>query len=122
MAASVTPLRPGSFDGTDATQSLIRAYFTVTPSGSYTTLGDTLDLTPLNVTSGYNPLLVVMRSAKAGGVSGNTYAYTPASSSPTQANGKFQAFVAAGTEVPAGAYPAGVTGDTIIGYADFIKL
>lgn len=117
------------FKGGDNTQKVRRVYFQVTPSGNYPgTPGDPMDFTTLGEEphSGYAPIIVFMVSAKSGGTSGYTYAYSPGNPS-SQTNGFFQVLVNAAATNPdgdlgAGAYPAGVLADTILGYADFIRL
>ena len=122
----------------EANQKTITVYFQIVASGNYVTGGDTLDLTQLfgatggqpgmDVTTASLPLRVEIESAKAGGVSGWWYQYTPAAASPTLANGKMQIFggsAAAGSvaqEMAAGAYPASVTGDVIIAKAILPKI
>lgn len=107
----------------------LHIFFSVTPSGSYATGGDTLDLTALFGTAGlpgYSfptaslPEKVEFSSNKpASGAQTNlfVYNYVPGT---TLANGKFQVFTGAAaqtalTELSAGAYPAGVTADVIEG-------
>jgi hypothetical protein len=93
--------------------------FTVTPSGSYGTGGDTLDLSGLNPAhDGQAPFEVRFRS-----VAGYVYAYVDGASDSV---GKFQVFAntAGGSnlglgEHTAAAYNAGVTGDTITGWAEW---
>lgn len=91
---------------------------TITASGSYTTGGDTLSLTGLNIKSSQVPYWLEVQ-----GVNGFNYAYVVGA---TQATGKVKVFVlqAAATNTPlaehtAAAYVAGVTGDTITFYAEF---
>lgn len=128
MSASIKALQlaPTPFQGIDNHQTVVRIYFVVIPTGNYAALGDTIDFTSLGdlVMSEYAPIFVVIQSAKSGGASGFDYSYNPGT---TMSNGKFQVFTGAAaqsplTELTAGAYPAGVTGDTIIGYADFIRI
>jgi hypothetical protein len=130
MSIALALLAPpqGSFNGVDNDQKIARVYFTVTPSGNYPALGDPMDFTALGdvIMSGQPPLFVAIQSAKSGGASGYQYSYNPGNPS-TQANGKFQVLQnGAGTspnaDIGAGAYPAGVTGDTIIGYVEFPRL
>lgn len=131
MSVLLAPLLnpPTPFRGIDNSQAIIRVYFTVTPAGNYAALGDTMDFTSLGdlIKSDYAPLLVVILSAKSGGASGFLYSYNPGT---TMANGKFQLLAASGNaagaapfeDFPAGAYPAAVLADTIVGFADFIRL
>lgn len=120
-----------TWDGIDNTQSLILVSFQVVPSNTpanYLALGDILDLTPLvalNAPLTLLPFWVDIKSYKAGGDSGFVYRYLPGT---TLANGKFQVLTSNGAapnpllDLGAGAYPAGVTGDTIIGIAMFVRL
>ena len=118
---------PTPFQGVDTTKSVERVYFTVTASGNYAgTPGDTMDFTNLGdlIKSGQPPIFVAMQSANKAGASGYSYEYIP---NTTLANGYFQVLQCANAAAPmadigAGAYPAGVTGDTILGYADFLRL
>lgn len=128
MAVVISKLNtaPSPFLSEDNTQRIHRIYFQVIASGTYAGVpGDPMDFTTLGdfTHSQYPPILVQMLSANPLGASGYVYSYT---SGTTSANGKFQALKGNGTnqmqDIGAGAYPAGVSGDTIIGYADFIRL
>ena len=121
-----------AFDGTDSNQKIRRVYFQVTPSNNPANYagapGDTMDFTTLGdiIKTEFPPLVVIMYSAKSGGSSGYDYNYVP-NAVPTLQNGTFQVLQCGGATAPmadigAGAYPAGVLGDTVIGYADFLKL
>src|SRR6185503_2479542 len=116
-----------SFLGGDNTQKLRRVYFKVVASNNYAGApGDPMDFTTLGELphSQYPPVLVVMQSQNPAGAGGYKYQYIP-NANPTLANGTFQVLKGqAGPDIDigAGAYPAGVTGDTIVGYADFIRL
>ncbi len=95
--------------------TLTLVLFQVTPSGSYATGGDTLDLKPLYRYGGSNKLLFATFFSKAGYV----YQYDVA-------NTKLMTRIATTTganiglaEHSAAAYAAGVTGDTIYGMALF---
>lgn len=122
--SSTTP-----FGGTDFTGKIERVYFQVTPANAPSNYpgpaGDTLDLTLGGIVhSGYAPIFVVIQSIKAGGVSGYGYDYLPGT---TPANGTMQVTQCAGAGAPmadigAGNYPAGVLADSIVGYADFLRL
>lgn len=119
---------------TTMSQSEIVVNFLVVASTDYTTGGDTLDFSTALSNPGspslpaqLPPRYVEIQSANPAGVSGYTYAYRPGT---TPANGLMQVF-GTGTasqdpnnEIPGAptAYPAGVTGDTIIGRAYFAKL
>lgn len=129
MSIKLTPLSsPTPFGGSDFTAKILRIYFTVVASGNYPALGDLMDFTQLGdlIKSGQPPVFVAIQSAKSGGVSGYFYEYTPAAV-PTVSNGFFQVLQCAAAGNPAadlgaGAYPAGITGDNIVGYADFLRL
>jgi len=121
----------------DMTQKKFRVRFQVTPSSSYTTGGDTLDwgtVTQISsgpsVPFGGNPTWVFIQSqpSASGAASGFFYSY----SNGTFPNGLMQVWgqdptsattgVIALSELAQASYPAGVTGDTIIGMAEFDKL
>lgn len=94
---------------------VLRGYLTA--SGNYSTGGDTLDL---STDSGSSlvipPGLSIPFSAPpiggwAQGSAGYSFAYIPGT---TLANGKVKINSASGTEVSAGSYPAGISGDTNI--------
>lgn len=108
---------------------VVEVFVEIVASGSYAAGGDTLDLTALagalgqiGVPAETLPIIANIVSANASGVSGYVYAYRPGT---TQANGKMQVLVqgaAAGdplADLGAGAYPAGVSGDAIIGRFTF---
>lgn len=110
------------------TSSMLHLYGTVTPSGSYATGGDACSFAGLDqVKTDQLPVQVEFYSARpTSSAQTNLYAYqyTPGT---TLANGKFQVFTGAAaqtalTELSAGAYPAGVTGDVIMYHAIFPKL
>jgi len=100
----------------------VRVWFTVTASGTYPTGGDTLSFAGL----GLQGVSLAPLWCEVQGINGFIYAYvfgSPASLS----NGKMKAFVeqAVATNTPLAehtnvAYVAGITGDTIVGYADFL--
>ena len=113
-------------------QNQLRMIFSVVPSGNYTTAvgGDTLNFLSATYPSGGVPNFT--KSPKTVNISSQPSA---ASTSPsgyiyqfnlgtTPANGKMSVFQSAGSAAPlaelgTGAYPAGVTGDNIIGEAVF---
>ncbi len=118
----------------EASAKIIRIYFTITASGSYSTGGDTLDLTQLfssipglDIPVGAMPLKLEIMSAHGTGTPQTAmfvYNFAPGS---TLANGKMQVFTGAAaqaglTELSAGAYPAGVTGDSITAEVVFPRL
>lgn len=104
---------------------LVEILFSITPSGSYTTGGDTLDLTALTGAPGLGipptaqlPLQVVIT-----GIAGYDYKYVNGS---TLANGLVIVRQSAGSAAPMAqiaqtTYPAGVTGDTIVARASFLR-
>lgn len=108
----------------------VEAFIEVTASGSYPAGGDTLDLTDLSgalgqfgVPDGQLPMWTEIHSEASGGASGYVYAYRPGTA---QDDGKVQVLESAGSGAPlaelgAGAYPAGVTGDKIIGRFTFLR-
>ncbi len=127
MALAVT------INSTTMNQSEIVLNFSVVASGNYTTGGDTLNFYSAtyppggpNLPATKVPREVVIQSAATAGVSGYVYAYRPGT---TPANGLMQVFgTGTSTQLPLNeipgsptAYPAAVTGDTIIGRAYFTK-
>lgn len=87
----------------------VHVTFTVTPTGNYTTGGDTLNLQANEIKSASLPVFV---SLKGQGV--NLYNFIPGT---TQANGKLYGSTG-GTQFTGGsAYPT----DTVTGYAIFPK-
>lgn len=125
LALSLLQAPAGSFDGRDNTQKLEAVFFTIVASGNYPALGDTLDFTGLGdaIKSSQPPLVIVIQSTNPAGSSGYVYAGLPGT---TQANGKMQVLVGAAggpsTDLGAVAYPAGITGDIITGYALFPRI
>jgi len=95
---------------------------TVAASGNYSTGGDTLDLSQFPaVAATQSP---IQGAAWMDGLSGYDYVFAPGSA---MNNGKvkiFQQGASAGAfpELAAGAYPGGITGDTITFYGIFKKL
>lgn len=92
-------------------------FVTITPSGSYTTGGDTFDLTAITRPVGSPPIpggaqatAPIPTQVTINSVNGYSYSYVKGT---TRANGKFKVNTTANTELTAGAYPAGITGDTI---------
>lgn len=90
------------------TSGVLIAKFTLTPSGSYSTNGDSVDFAPKVGFTNRQPDYVDIN-----GVAGFTYAYK-------RSTKKMLVFcnTAGGADQPlgelsAGAYPAGITGDTI---------
>jgi len=95
---------------------------TVAASGSYSTGGDTIDLSQFpTIATTQAP---VRGTASMDGLSGYDYIFSPGSA---MNNGKvkiFQQGSAAGPfpELPAGAYPSAINSDTITFYGIFPKL
>jgi hypothetical protein len=95
---------------------------TVAASGSYTTGGDTLDVSAFPVVaSGSAP---IQGTAWMDGLAGYDYVFSPGSA---MNNGKVKIFAqgsSAGAfpELAAGTYPGAITGDTITFYGIFPKL
>ena len=103
----------------DAEAGNIYIFGLLTPSGSYSTGGDTLDFTTVasQIGASQAPLQVW-----AGGTSGDAYSFVRAGS-PTLANGKVKINTASNTELSSGSYPARITGDANIQFeAVFNKL
>lgn len=110
------PFTTRDIEGTGA--NFVTTYASLTPSGNYVTGGDTVDFTGMAslVPSGAVPIEVdVVGQGNTAGTSwtaiGNYYALVQGT---TIANYKLQCWVAAGTQLAAGAYPATVTNDKII--------
>jgi hypothetical protein len=95
---------------------------TITPSGSYTTGGDTLDLSQYPaVASTQAP---IQGTAWLDGLAGYNYVFAPGAATN---NGKVKIFqqgsgAGAFPELASGAYPAAITGDVISFYGIFKKL
>lgn len=130
LSGNTSPAMSGSpFDAVDNDQSLLTIWFiaTLTNTANYPAGGDVLDLSgnAFNdaVKSLGPPLDVDIKSYNSAGDSGFVYKYRPGTSS---ANGKIQVLTGAAaqaalTELTAGAYPAGVLADKILGRAVFIR-
>lgn len=119
------PMVVASVTSTEFTSSMLHVYGTITASGNYSTAGDTLDFSKQDaIKSTSVPVQVEVYSAKTAGPTNLfVYNYSPGT---TIANGKCQVFTGAAaqtalTELSAGAYPAGVTGDSIVFHATFPK-
>lgn len=113
---------PG-FDGYDKGQKVLYVFFTIVFSGNYTTGGDTFDLTSLAPLEGVSqlPLNVSISSQNPSGMSGFFYDYRPGTN---LSNGKVQVSQTGNNnpkqEISQAGYPAGVTGDTVVGVACFV--
>jgi len=95
---------------------------TVAASGSYTTGGDTLDLSQFPIVAATQA--PIQGTAWMDGLAGYDYVFTPGSA---MNNGKVKVFqqgssAGAFPELAAGAYPAAVTSDTLTFYGIFAKL
>jgi hypothetical protein len=95
---------------------------TVAASGSYTTSGDTLDLSQ-------NPIVATTQAPIQGtawmdGLAGYDYVFYPGTALNSGKVKIFQQGASAGAfpELAAGAYPGAITGDTITFYGIFKKL
>jgi len=88
--------------------NFVYAMATLSFSGNYTTGGDTLDFTQV---ANQLPSDTILR-AFAGSQNGNNMYYTAVQGTALN-NWKLKCFNGGGTEVTAGAYPAGVTGDIV---------
>lgn len=123
MALAITVTKTPKFTG-----NTLKLFGSIVASGTYAAGGDVLNFLTATYPPGQTPppvtglpLVVYIQSAKAGGLSGFQYGFNPGT---TQANGKMQVFTGAAaqaalTELSNGAYPAGVTGDTITFEAEF---
>jgi|SRR5579884_675926 hypothetical protein len=117
--------------GLDQTQKRIYVHGIIAFSGSYTTGGETLNWTGMKYADGENVLLDTadtqpeiayfqsVGSTSGGSSSGYLYQWN-------KKTGKLQIFVSGATgsphsELAAGAYPAGVTGDYVEFEAEFVK-
>lgn len=85
---------------------------TIVASGNYSTGGDTISFVNNDIRSTLPPVWFEVLGQ-------GLFTYLPIKGT-TIANGKIKA-ITAGAEVAAGAYPGGVTGDTIAVYAIFHK-
>ncbi|HEY2823071.1 MAG TPA: hypothetical protein VGJ06_18645 [Candidatus Acidoferrum sp.] len=81
---------------------------TLTFTGSYATNGDTLDLTTVSEKLSSSQIVQIV----ADSINGNAMYYVAIVGNALN-NHKLKVFSAGGTELAAGAYPVGVTGDTV---------
>jgi len=95
---------------------------TVAASGSYTTGGDTLDLSEFPIIASTQP--PIQGTGWMDGLAGYDYVFAPGPAMNSNKVKIFQQGASAGAfpEMAAGAYPAGITGDTISFYGIFKKL
>jgi hypothetical protein len=105
MPITIT-LLPSNLDGSGS--NLLYAIGTLAFSGNYPTGGDTLDFTQV---ADKLPSTQIVQ-AFADSQNGNAGYYVPVAGTALN-NWKLKAFTGGGTEVSAGAYPAGVTSDIV---------
>lgn len=123
-----------SLQNVNADDNIVQVAGKLVFSGNYSTGGDTLDFSgvnsPISVDPAFQGLYPFIPSSGAPtdldvwSVNGNLqFQYVPIQGS-TLANSKVKLSASAtfGTELAAGAYPAGVTGDVVNFYAQFKKL
>ena len=91
----------------DAGEDNLYIFGLLTASGSYTSGGDTLDLTTVANQIGASQAPV---QVWVGGSTGDNYGFVRAAT-PTLANGKIKINTTSNTELGAGAYPARISGD-----------
>ena len=89
-------------------RNLVYAIGLLTFTGSYPSGGDTLDLTPVSEKLSSSQILQIV----ADSVNGNAMYYVAVVGNALN-NHKLKVFSAGGTELAVGAYPGGVTGDTV---------
>ena len=99
-------LLPNNVDS--SASNFVYAIATLTFSGSYPTGGDTLDFT--TVADKIPSTQIIQAFAES--QNGNSGYYIPVQGSALN-NWKLKCFLGGGTEITAGAYPAGVTGDIV---------
>ena len=99
-------LLPNNVDS--SASNFVYAIATLTFSGSYPTGGDTLDFT--TVADRLPSTQIIQAFAEP--QNGNSGYYIPVQGSALN-NWKLKCFLGGGTEITAGAYPAGVTGDIV---------
>jgi hypothetical protein len=99
-------LLPGNVDG--SASNFMYAVATLTFSGSYPSGGDTLDFTTVSDKLPSTQIVQVFAESQ----NGNSGYYIPIQGTALN-NWKLKAFVGGGTEITAGAYPVGVTGDVV---------
>jgi len=101
----------------DATGKQVYAVGTITASGSYATGGDTLDLS----NQSFIPSAQLPKQASIFSQNGQVFSYVFIRGAALN-NSKVKIYQAGGTELAAGAYPAGITGDIIAFSATYPKL
>jgi len=97
---------------------------TVAASGSYTTGGDTLDLSGIGALGVPTTKPPIQGTAWMDGLAGNDYVFSPGAAINANTVKMFQQSSGAGafSELAAGAYPAAISGDTITFYGIFPRL
>lgn len=95
---------------------------TVAATGSYTTSGDTLDLSQVPIIASAQP--PIQGTAWMDGLAGYDYVFYPGAAMNANKVKIFQQGAAAGAfpELAAGSYPGAITADTITFYGIFKKL
>ena len=88
--------------------NFVYAVASLTFSGNYVTGGDTLDFTQVSNQMPSDTIVQVFAESQ----NGNSGYYIPIQGTALN-NWKLKAFVGGGTEISAGAYPAGVTSDIV---------
>ena len=102
--------------GIDDGGDLVYIFGTLTPSGSYSSGGDTLDLTTIEgaaVLARVFAAATVPVNGSVYGTTGDSYGFIPGAALN---NGKVKINTASNTELGAGAYPARITGDANINF------
>ena len=105
MPITIT-LLPSNVDGSGS--NLFYAIGTLAFSGNYSTGGDTLDFTQVADKLPSTQIIQVFADSQ----NGNGGYYVPVQGTALN-NWKLKAFNGGGTEISAGAYPAGVTSDVV---------
>jgi len=105
MAITIT-LLPNNVDS--SASNFIYAMATLTFSGNYPTGGDTLDFTQIANQLASDTIVQAIAESQ----NGNTIYYVPVQGTALN-NWKLKCIAGGGTEVGAGAYPAGITGDIV---------
>ena len=116
MAATATARTTQPILNTD--QSTQITYWTVALTSTYTSGGDTLDLSGYPTQSAQVPVFAIFTETPSASVapSGYNFYYQPGT---TPADGKIRVTSAAGTELSAGAYPAALLAALVVLRAEF---
>jgi hypothetical protein len=99
-------IQQNNIDGSG--RNMLYAIANLTFSGSYPTGGDTLDLTTVADKLSSTQIVQLFADSQ----NGNSIYYVPILGTALN-NGQLKIFNGGGTEMTAGAYPAGVTGDIV---------